>query len=354
MTPVVLIRQYHYSVNYDFGFERRSIVNVELQGVDPDRFRAGFSNLSDVKSMSFSSGTLGLGTLRSFPNTWIHLQSRMDSLQVYQMYVDRNYPENMGLKLLAGTSFPAGAWHGEQFIMVNEEFLKANNIPNAVDAIGRTYQIEGKELQVVGVLKNFHFSSLRDPIKSFMFRTDPSRFVLGNLNVNFTESQAALARFEKPWSALESNRKLQARFLDNEINDSYESYRSMLKIFGFLGLITISISLLGLLGMVTYTSEVRTKEVGIRKVMGATAATITFLLSKDYIKLMVIALVIGIPVTFFLLGNILPRMQYYSVKPGVTDVMLSLFILIAMGLATIASQTTKIAGTNPPRTLRTE
>lgn len=354
MTPIVLIRQYRYSLNFDFGFEKKNILDVELQSVEPEEFKTVFSRFSEVQSLSMSSGIMGLGSELTCPHTWVHGLSGSDSSKVYQMYVDHQYIENMELSLLAGVTFPDRIWHREQFIIVNEEFLKAKNIQNPSEAIGQTYRIEGKDLEVIGVLKNFHFTSLRSPIKSFMFRTDPDQFAFANLKVSFADAHASLSEMEKAWGTLIDGRKFHARFYEDEISDAYDSYRGLLQIFGYLGLLTISISLLGLLGMVVYTSETKTKEVGIRKVLGATTSSITALLSKDYLKLILWAVGIAIPVTFFLLDNILPRMQYYGVTPGVWDVILSLITLLIMGLATIVSQTFKTASTNPAETLRCE
>ena len=123
---------------------------------------------------------------------------------------------------------------------------------------------------------------------------------------------------------------------------------------GFLGLLALSISVLGLLGMVVYTSETKTKEVSIRKVMGASTSGIIVLLSKDYIKLLLWAAAFAIPATVLLFDELLPRIQYYHASIGFWDVVLSLFILLIVGLATIGSLTYKTAQTNAAETLKYE
>jgi len=297
-----------------------------------------------------SSGILGL----SSSSTWIHPTESVDSTEVNQLFIDEHYLDNVGLKLIAGNNFPDAVWQHEQYIIVNEEFLKANQIARAVDAIGKIYLVDGQELEVIGVTKNFHFASLRLPIQNFFFRMDPSQFTYANMKVSFTDAFASLTAMEETWNKLIGNRKFSARFFDDEINEAYDFYQSLLKIVGFLGLLAISISLLGLLGMVVYTSETKTKEVGIRKVMGASIISITVLLSKDYIKLMLWAAAFAIPVTWFLFDKYLSTMQYYRITINVWDVLISLFALLLLGLATTASQTYKTASTNPAETLKYE
>jgi predicted lysophospholipase L1 biosynthesis ABC-type transport system permease subunit len=156
------------------------------------------------------------------------------------------------------------------------------------------------------------------------------------------------------WRKLGNTKKFKAEFLDDEINRAFHNYATLLKLAGFLGLLAISISLLGLLGMVVYTSESRTKEVGIRKVLGASVSGITFLLSKDYIKMMGWAFLIAIPLSVFVIDKMLSSMQHYRVRLTVWDILAGMLILMAMGLATLSSQTIKTASTNPAETLKSE
>jgi putative ABC transport system permease protein len=347
---VTFTKQYRYTRHFDFGFQKENILDVELQGVDPEKFKTEFSRLSSVQSLSMSSGVLGL----SSSQTWVRSEIGKDSLEVHQLFVDGGYIENMKLNLLAGQNFPESFFSKERHIIVNEEFLKSYAITSPADAIGKVFIVDGKELEVIGVLKNFHFASLQVPIKNFFFRINPSEFKYANLKVDVADIHASISAMEKVWNTLIDNRKFQARFFDDEINEAYDFYKTLLKIIGFLGLLAISISLLGLLGMVVYTSETKTKEVGIRKVMGATTTGITLLLSRDYVKLMLWAVLFATPITIWVMDKFLSQFQYYRASISFWDVLLSLFLLLLMGLATIASQTFKTASINPAETLKYE
>jgi ABC-type antimicrobial peptide transport system permease subunit len=159
---------------------------------------------------------------------------------------------------------------------------------------------------------------------------------------------------EKIWSKLSNTRKFEAHFFDDEMEELYHFYWALLKMIGFLGTLAISIALLGLLGMVIYTTESRTKEIGVRKVFGASEASITYLLSKDFLRLMVWAIGFGIPVSILLFDDFLSELQYYRVSLNVWDILVGLIVFFLIGIITIASQTRKAAGANPIETLRYE
>ena len=127
-----------------------------------------------------------------------------------------------------------------------------------------------------------------------------------------------------------------------------------MKLWGFLGLLAITIACLGLLGTVSFTIKKRFKEIGVRKVLGASSKSLVILLSRDFVMLMAIASIITIPTIYFLFNQILPSLQHYSMKVGLFEVIASLVIMLSLGLATILSQTLKAANANPVENLRTE
>ena len=346
---VVFSRQYQYSINFDFGFNKENIVDVQLQGVKAELVKTEFSTLASVQSVAMASELMGLG----YSSTWVKNADK-DSAEVNQLFVDRNYLSMFNLTLLAGKNFPEETWQRERFIIVNEEFLKHYKIETPVEAIGRTYLVDGNELEVLGVVKNFHFASLRYPIDKFFFRMNPEHFAYAHLKVNSGDAYGMFTEFENSWKTLNPEQKLEADFFEEELNAGYSSYVVMIKIVGFLGLLAITISLLGMLGMVVYTSETKAKEVSIRKVMGATVYNLAFLLSKDYFKLMVWAILFAVPITTTIFYLLFPRLQYYSVSLTPWDVLLSAAILLGLGFVTIASQTHKTASANPADTLRSE
>lgn len=347
---VVFAKQYRYTMNFDMGFQKESILDVTLADVDPDIFNSKFASMSSVNDISYSSNLPGI----SYSEIEVHQQGSDDSTEVAQIFVDSRFIPNFGLKLLAGKNFTDSDKTYERYIIVNEEFLKHYAISNPSDALGKVYKVDSIELEVIGVVKNFNYANLRLPIKEFFFRCNEDQFKYANLKVSSNDMFSTLTNMESTWKEFDTEEKFQAHFFEDEIAESYETYITLLKIIGFLGLLAISISCLGLLGMVVYTAEIKTKEVGIRKVMGASSASITLLLSKDYLKLMLIASMIAVPITWFLFEQMLKGIQYYRVSIDAIDVVISLFIMLALGLGAIATQTLKTAATNPADTLKYE
>jgi putative ABC transport system permease protein len=349
LSLVMFSKQYRYTLNFDFGFEKENIVDIELQDVSQEQIRTAYSQLSSVQAISMSSGLAGVNEMR----TYIY-SAETDSTEIAQMFIDHNYIPNFGLRLIAGKNFPDERSLQERHMIVNEEFLQAHKIQTATDALGQTFMVDGLELEIIGVVKNFHYAPLTEPIRKFIFRSNPSKFAYANLKVAATDAYTMFSQMENVWKQLPTEKKFIGNYFEDELSDAYQTYQVLIKVVGFLGFLAITISLLGMLGMVVYTAETKTKEVGIRKVMGATIQSIALLLSKDYLKMMGWAMFISIPVTAFLLYKLLPGIQYYSVQLSVWDVLLSAAILLVLGLVTITSQTYKTAMINPATTLRSE
>jgi putative ABC transport system permease protein len=352
MAVGITAKQHIATLNYDFGFTQANILDVNLQGVDPNIFRNEFSKQSSIQTISMSSDVMGA----SGPSgVWIQKPDEKDSLVVWQMFVDHNYLANLDLKLIAGKWFSEEQGDREHDIIVNEEFLKQFEIARPADALDKTFLVPGAgELRIIGVTRNFHYVDLRRPIESYFFRYDAKQFNYANLKVTSQDMHATISNLEAVWKTIGGEKKFEARFFDDEIEEAYSVYISAIKICGFLGLLAISISCLGLLGMVVYTSENRTKEIGVRKVMGASSTAIAVLLSKDYLKLMFIAALIATPVTILLFDNMLSDLQYYRIPIGPVEIILSLLLMLVLGASTILSQTLKASKANPVDSLRCE
>jgi ABC-type antimicrobial peptide transport system permease subunit len=352
MSVVIVFNQYRHTLNHNFGFDQENILDVELQGADPQIFRNEFAKLPAAQAISMSSGIMGTGGAESI---WIKEKNLIDSLEVYQMFVDEKYIANLNLSLIAGNNFSDDVARNKKHVIINEEFLKTLKLANSAEALGQVIVLQGgEEVTVGGVLKNFHYTSLREPIKSFFFRYDPSRFAYANIKMVTTDAFSSISEMEASWKTFAGEKKFIAKFFDDEISDAYSSYFGMIKICGFLGLLAITISCLGLLGMVVFTVENRIKEIGVRKVMGASASSVIVLLSKDFMKLMLIAAVIAIPLTYLFFDKVYLQLQYYHADIGVFDIVISLLIMLSLGVTTILSQTVRAAKANPVDSLRHE
>jgi putative ABC transport system permease protein len=352
MGVVIVLNQYRQTLIYDFGFQQENILDVDLQGANGIIAKNEFSKLAEVKSVSMSSHILGTS---SSSQTWLHSIDRGDSLEVFQMFIDENFIPNLDLHIIAGKNFEGDSKADEKQIVVNEEFVRSLGIKNPSAILGQEFILSGKPAIVSAVVKNFHYMHLREPIKSFMFRYDTKQFQYANIRITGTHDVVAtVSKIESTWKTFGGENKFSAQFFDDEIKDAYAFYFSMIKICGFLGFLAITISCLGMLGMVVFTVENRMKEVGVRKVMGASIPDITLLLSKDFIRLMVIAAMFAAPLTYLFFDKLYLSSQYYKMDIGILEVVFSLGLMLMLGLATIFSQTISAAKANPVDTLRSE
>lgn len=352
MGVVIVLSQYYYTLNFDFGFNEENILDVTLQETDPQILKNEFRRLPEVETISMSSHVLG--TEVSAP-IWVKGTEHLDSAEVFHMFIDENYISNFGLDIISGNDFPQNLSYNHRHVMVNEEFLKQFKIESPSDAIGETYIFpDNQELVISGVLKNFHYTDLRQPVRPFAFRYDPKEFKVANIRVVTGDMFKTLTAMESTWKTFAGERKFIAKFFEDEMQESYSIYFSMIKICGFLALLAISISCLGLLGMVVFNVENRVKEIGIRKVMGATEMSVVLLLSKQFLKLMTIAAFIAVPFTWLFFENAFLNRYHYKIEIGITEVVVSVAILTAIGLTTILSQTIRAASTNPVESLRSE
>jgi ABC-type antimicrobial peptide transport system permease subunit len=348
LSIILFTRQYKYAMNFDLGFARENVLDVQLQQVLPEKFAAEFNKIAAVQAVSMSSGIMGSGA----SGTWSTVEGKSDSAETFFMYIDQAFISNLDVELLAGRTFQDGE-PIDRTVIVNESFLKRFGFTGPSDALGERVVIDKSPAEIIGVVRDFHYWQLTLPVAPFFFRYNPEKLRVANLKIVSDDMQTTLLELDRSWSTVSDGRPFVANFLDDETYGAFSMYVALLKIFGFLGLLAISISCLGLLGMVIFTAESKIREVGIRKVMGASPWSITYLLSKGYLKLMLIASLFAIPVAFGL-DTFLGGLEYYRVTISPLDILLGLAIMFVLGVGTMASQTLKAAATNPAETLKHE
>lgn len=352
MAVVIMLQQYRYSMNFDFGFRQENIIDVELQDVEPQLFRNEFEKLASVQSISMSSHVLGL---EYSADKFIKDDSQLDSIAIATIAVDENFIPNFGLQLISGKNFSTDPGNNVRHIIINEEMIKTLNLDDSYSAVGKTLLLnDNSEVSIIGVVKNFHYTSLRKPIGAFFFTYDPSTFQYANLSMPLTNRFDDFTKIEATWKTLGSDYKVQAQYFTDEIGDAYNFYFVVIKLWGFLGLLAITVASIGLLGTVAFTIGNRLKEVSIRKVMGASSESMVYMLSKDFMILIVIATLVTVPVVFFLFSMLLGQMQHYSISIGFTEIGISVSILSVLGLITIFSQTFRAANANPVDHMRSD
>lgn len=351
-------RQYKYSLNFDLGFSTENILNINLQGHDPELLKRELEQLPEITGISACMMVPSIGNVRMIST---RSPGSADSTYVSFNAVDEHYLPVHDHELIAGENFrpPTSTEQEESSIIVNEKTLDFFELGAPNEAIGkelllREYQMDSKPMKIIGVVRDFHYGTLKEPIGPYIFRNDPKAFAALNLKIATTDMGVTMDRLQAIWEKVDSVHPLEARFFDESIQEAYSEYTSMLKIIGFLALLAITIASLGLLGMVVYTTETRLKEVSIRKILGATESALVFLLSRGFLTLLLMACLIAVPATYFLFDRVVFAELAFRAPVGLFDLLLGVFLVIGIALLAISSQTIRVARTNPAEVLGKE
>jgi putative ABC transport system permease protein len=242
--------------------------------------------------------------------------------------------------------------HDNQYVLVNEEAIRVMGIDNPIgkriwsDANSRI------DYTIKGVVKDYNFESLREPVKPFMFSLNRYPF---NLYVKTVEggAESALASVVNLWNEYNSNYEFKYSFLEDQFNYMYKTDLRFGKILYIFAFIAIFVSCLGLFGLVTYTAETKTKEIGIRKVLGASINDIVTMLSKEFLILVGIAMLIAFPLAYYWLHKMLQDYAY-RIRIGWWMFALAGVITIVLTLITVGWQAVKAATANPVKAIQTE
>ncbi|HEX8528577.1 MAG TPA: FtsX-like permease family protein, partial [Cytophagales bacterium] len=353
--------QYKNILAFDLGFSTQNILNINTQGNKPDALLEELGKLPEVTALSRSFLITGVG------NAWggfMKYRDSRDSALVLTNHVDQNYLALHEHKLLAGGNFvarPATA-KAVREVIVNEQVLKRFNIGNGDPrkAIGEeitfsSMHVSSRRMTIVGVMQDFHYGKVDNLIEpvAFMAWTPEDRTLI-NVKIRSTDLPATLARIEAAWKQIDPVHPFQAKFYDQEIEEAYSEFSSMIKIIGFLAFLAVSIASMGLFGMVVFTTETRLKEISIRKVMGAGAASLIFLLSRGFLWLLSAAALIALPVTYLFFKHVVLTRFPYHTPVQAAELFVGLGAVLGIALLMIGSQTLKAAGKNPAEVLKRE
>jgi len=275
---------------------------------------------------------------------------------VNQLYVGENFIENMGMDLIWGESGSnRTSTINEELVLVNEQFMKSIAVFEKQNDSLTFALSNGTKCRIVGILKDFNFEPLNQLINPLILRYSLEESNYALLTVNSKDIKGTIDNLDAIWTGIDQKAAFEAAFLDDEIEDAYFFLVVQIKIFGFLSSLAITISCLGLLGMVSYTTENRTKEIAIRKIMGASTKSLYYTLTKDFLKLIMISALIAIPISYFfyemLFLNVLIR---YGQGLGMMEIISSITFLFLIGFSAIYWQTSKVAKANPAGNLRHE
>jgi putative ABC transport system permease protein len=285
-------------------------------------------------------------------------KSKQDNVDVHLTAVENGYVETLGFQLLSGRAFSKDFAADSAGIILNEAAVKQLGY-NVTNPVGKKIHYDlgnfKGDMQIVGVLKNFNFESLHNQIQPYGFTTTTFGNRYGYVIVNLATNNytALLKRIESIWTKLNPSVPFEYSFLDQDFQHNYEKDHLTSNIVAYFTCIAIIIACLGLFGLSAFATERRRKEIGIRKVLGASVTGITGLLSKDFLKLVIVAFMIASPIAWWAINKWL---QGFAYKINISWWMFAVtgFLAIFIALLTVSFQAIKAAIANPVESLRTE
>ncbi|MCU0470431.1 MAG: ABC transporter permease, partial [Arcicella sp.] len=349
MATLILYYQFDFLTHQDLGYDDKNIVMVEtgrMTRTQTDVFRTELLKNPDIQRVAPRNN-----------GEWFTLANVNNKQEItFAMdIIDHDYLPTFKIPIKQGRNFSKNfPSDSSQSILVNEAFVKEAGWKNP---IGQTvdFFFNKRKYQVVGVVKDYHYASLYDKINPQLFTTDPQRsdFSLLNIKIKPTNTPATLKYIEKLFKQLQPTRPYAYAFKDESNFKQYEKEAKWKQIITFSAILIMFISCIGLFGLATLSAEKRTKEIGIRKVLGASASTIATMLTKDFLKLVLIAVIIAFPIAWFLGDKFLADYPYRVELNGWMFGSVAL-ILVFITILTISYQALKSALANPVKSLRTE
>jgi putative ABC transport system permease protein len=350
---IVVSDQLNYIMDRDTGYNRENVLaltlnNSELQS-GAQVFREELLREPAVHSVSRSSSLpgRGLNRMRVFPegttddDVWI----------TNVLSIDESWLDVLGVRLHSGRNFSSEyGTDQQQAVLINEAAARELGWE---EPLGRQILVSGQQRQVVGVLSDFHFASLRHQVEPLIMLYNPNGGGVLSIRLTPGETQAAIASIGKVWNESYPNFPFEYSFLSDEFSQLYSEESHLSAITSWFAVLAIFIACLGLFGLAAYSAESRAREISIRKVMGASVASIMTLLSKEFTKLVLVATVIAAPVGYYLMNRWLEDFAYrIELGPGVF--LLAGLVAVLIALITVSWQSTKAALMNPVNSLRSE
>ncbi len=350
---LVVASQMDYFRTADMGFAKDAIINAGFPGDSVSRTKIDLlkdelNKIPGIQQVSFSTFTPSSdgGWYTDLQTEKIH-----SSIVVCTKPADADYFRLYHLPLVAGRAyFPSDTIR--EFV-VNETVVKSLGIQNAAAAIGKLIQVNRKRCPIVGVVKDFHINSLRDPIGPVVLLTNKNSYGIANLKINMSQSKNVIAAVQTTWNKYYPDYVFEYSFLDQSIADYYKQENQLSQLYKLFSGIAIFISCLGLYGLISFMAVQRRKEIGIRKVLGAPVRDIVLMLSKEFTLLIIIAFLIASPIAWYFMQQWLQQYTYRIII-GVGFFAATIFCSLLIAWLTVGYTAIKAALANPVKSLRTE
>ncbi len=348
---LVISRQMSFIQNQNLGYNQSQLLQISSTDFETDQVRIfleeakqipGVENASSLSHplVGLSSSTIGL--------TW-EGKSEAEQVKFENVTVNMGLIETMGFELLVGRTFSPEFGEEQSKIILNETAVKTIGFD---DPLGQIVNLWGKDMEVIGVIRDFNFESLREKVKPTFLKYDPKFAHKIMVRISPENQDRTIAELSDLYQN-QSGKAIDYTFMDEDFQTLYESEKRISSLAKYFGVIAIFLSCLGLFGLAAFTAEKRKKEIGVRKVLGASVTGILAMVSKDFLQLILIAIILTVPLGYYLADSWLDDYAYQSeltwwIFAG------SGILLIVIAMLTVGYQAYKAASSNPVKSLQND
>lgn len=361
---ITVYRQYLFLTNSDLGFEKEAVFTVPIptrETVLMERFKSILLQNPAIKDVSLSNSSPARSA--NWSDVTMFSNGQENSLITQVVRIDTCFVSTYGIKLIAGRNL--SLTDSSRTILINEELARQFNFKTPEEAVGKVvmlYHDPNSRVTINGVLKDYHYDTFYNKIRPTILIQNSNQVRLAGIKLAmnadnragyFEQLKNVLAFTENNWKSIYKNEIYEYEFLDDAINKYYINERNSSKLISVFAFITVFIACIGIFGLALYSSEQRSKEIGIRKINGAKISEILTMLNKDFVKWVAIAFIIAIPIAYYAMNKWLENFAY---KTNLSWWIFALAGLLALGIAilTVSWQSWKAATRNPVEALRYE
>jgi len=351
---IVITSQMEFNRQSDMGFDKQAIVMLPVPDTKPAKtsaMSARISELPGIEKITFCNAPPA-SPQNNF-DTGIRYASRTEpeKFTIYFKAGDPNYLSTFGLELLAGRNLVQSDTVREY--LFNETAVRKLGLTSPQEVLGKSANINGMDGIIVGVIKDFHSASFRQQINPLCLSTKSDKYGICAVKISSQNLPATLTALEKVWKQTNPEYIYGYEFLDEHLAHFYEGDDLMLKMMRFFASIAIVIGCLGLYGLISFMAAQKTKEIGVRKTLGAGVASIIWLFGKQFTQLLLIAFVIAAPIAWWVMNQYLSEFQYH-IKVGGGIFLSAIGITFIIAILTVGYRSLRAAHANPVKSLRSE
>jgi putative ABC transport system permease protein len=356
---IIIYKQMQFIQKSNPGYNRAQVLSFHLPpNVSQDKKANLMQNIKKellkqrgIENVSFANQSIvDIGSMTSGYTDWDGRESTFNP-KIRQLSTDADYQKTMGLEMKEGRWFQSGIEMDKNNVVLNETAVKEFSIHLPV--IGQRFTFKGNRGQIIGVVKDFNYQSMRNKTGPLVAYISPFWYQLFMVRIAPGNESAVLQKIQKVWRTFLPDDPFEYNFLDDSFNQLYKGDQQTSSLIFVFALIAVFVSSLGLFGLAAFTAEQRIKEIGIRKTLGATVTGITALLSKDFVKLVLIAIIIGVPIAWWAMNK---WIENFANRTHISWWLFALagWIAIFIALVSVSFQAIKAAMANPVESLRTE